>query len=220
MAVLCILFLHVKWSHLLALQITEHIQRLRRHESIWNCCHISHLPSLLSSSSRSTLELILRFLLSEASLPKGFLSVQSRKHGRASKSERMLVLSLMEALKKAKVGQAKLSVFWDSWTEQSPSSLLVPWLLSAHLASSCSFFLPLLQDSSQPADGTKRFWIGKLTWYSLSNDALHHRGWAETSLYKDKSTLFLGLDGLHDKNDHGHTGEDPDVTSFLLNCIT
>ena len=150
---------------------------------------------------------------------QGFLSVQSKKHGGASKSKRMLVLSLMEALKKAKVGQAKLSVFWDSWTEQSLSSLLVPWLLSAHLASSCSFFPPLLQDSSQPADGTRRFWIGKLTWYSLSNYALHHRGLAATSLYKDKSTLFLGLDGLHDKNEC-HTGDDPDVNAFFLNCIT
>ena len=105
------------------------------------------------------------------------------------------------SFEEGKVGQAKLSVFWDSWTEQSPSSLLVPWLLSAHLASSCSFVLPLLQDSSQPADGTRRFWIGKLTWYSLSNYALHHRGLVATSLYKDKSTLFLGLDDLHDKND-------------------
>ena len=80
----------------------------------------------------------------------------------------------------------------------------MPWLLPAHLASSCSFFLPLLQDSSQPADGTKCFWICKLTWYSLSNDAIHDRGLAETSLYKDKSTLFLGLNGLHDKMTRPH----------------
>lgn len=117
MAVLCILLLHVKWSHLLALQITEHIQRLRRHERIWNCCHFSHLPSLLSPSSSSTLELILRFLLSEASLPKGFLSVQSKKHGGASKSERMLVLSLKEALKKAKL--VRLSSLYSEIPEQN-----------------------------------------------------------------------------------------------------
>ena len=58
---------------------------------------------MLSPSSSSTLELILRFLLSEASLPKGILSVQSKKHGEASKS-------LKEALK-AKVGHVKHSVF-------------------------------------------------------------------------------------------------------------
>ena len=120
-AVLCIFLLHVKRSHLLALQITEHTQR---HERMWNCCHVSHLPSLLSPSSGSTFELILRFLLSEPSLPKGILSVQSKKHGGASKSERMLVLSLKEALKEATVGHVKLSVFRDSWTGQTPNRCL------------------------------------------------------------------------------------------------
>lgn len=89
----------MKWSHVLALQLTKHIQR--REE--YGTAAISATSPVLSPSSSSTLELILRFLLSEASLPKGILSVQSKKHGEASKS-------LKEALK-AKVGHVKLSVF-------------------------------------------------------------------------------------------------------------
>ena len=96
----------MKWSHVLALQLTEHIERCAE----CGTAAMSATSPVLSPSSSSTLELILRFLLSEASLPKGILSVQSKKHGGASKSERMLVLSLKEAWK-AKVGHVKLSVF-------------------------------------------------------------------------------------------------------------
>ena len=74
--------------------------------------HSSHLPSLPSPYCMFYFRTyILRFLLSEAALAKGFLPCQSKKHGGASKSERMLVLSLKEALKKAKVGQVKFPVF-------------------------------------------------------------------------------------------------------------
>lgn len=45
---------------------------------------------------------ILRFLPSNAALTKSILSAQSNKHGAPSESEGMLVLSLKEALKKAK----------------------------------------------------------------------------------------------------------------------
>lgn len=135
--------------------------------------HSSHLPSLPSPYCRFYFRTyILSFLLSAAALAKGILPSQSKKHGGASRSERMLVLSLKEALKKAKVGQVKFSVFWDSWnqkSEQSPWSLLVPFLLLVRLFSSWSFFLPSLQGSSQPGGGTKRSWISKFTPRSLSH---------------------------------------------------
>ena len=157
MAVLCILLLHVKWSHLLALQITEHIQKLRRHERIWNCCHFSHLPSLLSPSSSSTLELILRFLLSEASLPKGLRSIQSKKHGRASKSERMLVLSLKETLQKAKL--VKLSSLYSEIFEQNKAPHLCCALASFSTPCLIILFLSTLAPGQFSASGWNKVFL-------------------------------------------------------------
>ena len=122
---------------------------------------------------------ILRFLFSKAALTKGILSAQSEKDGGASKSEKMLVLGPKEAWRSPKMDK-------DFCALRFFKSLCVPFLLPV----TSPHHVPLVN---------KRF-LGSVnslcTLFQTfrSSHTFYYSGLIETSLCKNKSTIFLRPD--------------------------